>query len=95
MIMIIHYDKYHPNMCIDPIISFMDRFMGEAKYAFKNQHHHEQVNEGTDWCGFKQMVLIRSDHTQRPDGLEGQCLANRISTCSNCQKCNLELCPEL
>ena len=63
--MIIHYDKYHPNMCIDPIISFMDRFMGEAKYAFKNQHHHEQVNEGTDWCGFKQMVLIRSDHTHR------------------------------
>ena len=47
MIMIIHYDKYHPNMCIDPIISFMDRFMGEAKYVFKHQHHHEQVNEGT------------------------------------------------
>ena len=48
----------------DPVISFMDRFMGEAKYVFKHQHHHEQVNEGTDWCGFKQMVLIRSDHTQ-------------------------------
>ena len=62
--MIIHYDKYHPNMCIDPIISFMDRFMGEAKYVFKHQHHHEQVNEGTGGCAFKQMVLIRSDHTQ-------------------------------
>ena len=63
MIMIIHYDKYHPNMCIDPVISFMDRFMGEANYVFKHQHHHEQVNEGTGGCGFKQMVLIRSDQT--------------------------------
>ena len=65
--------------------------------VFKHQHHHEEVNEGTGGCAFKQMVLIRSVHTQ--------CTAQMVSRANVCQtgfqlvqtvkSAIWKLCPEL